>query len=544
MLDPALVPTVEDIEQAKEDIDDIHEFTTSSNQNFVDSEGNTRKTIAGFQSDAEQAIVRLGWVVVDSFATGATLTNRNQALRYAATGELYRWDGVLPKVVSPGSTPASSGGVGVGAWMLILTPVETALEKVSKKAVLDLDFINGIYKSYGQYGLSEKQLTDIVTTIRATTATYNSPFGINTAAADTARINYNPENGEPSGIIAEGGVTNLAQYSGDFSNSYWIKRSESEVVLSTILAPDNSSFMWKHQNTGTANNGTYIRRNNPTTLDDTFHTFSVFVKRGTKPLSRVGVYSRASIENRATLDYNHDTDTVTILNSGANMNVTGGRIKYKNGIVRLWLRCNTLTGTNTTGWEFVASAWAVPSAIGSEYGYCWGAMVNVGYLQEYIPTVASQQTKAPDNYATAWMNTSEFTLVFLGLKDNNGSGDFTVVGGVGNTFDDTVYLNGTSWSVRAAGLSIGSLNSGLLAGSVNNVALVCKAGRYESWRNGVLVESRNNIAEPSVNYSRVKLLSAPWEASSSSANIAQCSLGRFMAIPYAVSASELQVITA
>lgn len=61
-----------------------------------------------------------GWQVVDSFEAGATLTTRNQALRYAATGDLYRWDGALPKAVAPGSTPSSSGGTGVGAWLLII----------------------------------------------------------------------------------------------------------------------------------------------------------------------------------------------------------------------------------------------------------------------------------------------------------------------------------------------------------------------------------------------------------------------------------------
>jgi hypothetical protein len=81
--------------------------------------GNTQTTLAGYDAEFQAAIAAAGWVIIDSFSAGATLTSRNQALRYAATGELYRWDGTLPKVVAPGSTPASSGGTGVGAWILV-----------------------------------------------------------------------------------------------------------------------------------------------------------------------------------------------------------------------------------------------------------------------------------------------------------------------------------------------------------------------------------------------------------------------------------------
>lgn len=65
------------------------------------------------------AIDQISWIVVNSFELGATITVRNQALRYTATGELYRWDGALPKVVAPGSTPETSGGIGDGAWLLV-----------------------------------------------------------------------------------------------------------------------------------------------------------------------------------------------------------------------------------------------------------------------------------------------------------------------------------------------------------------------------------------------------------------------------------------
>lgn len=58
-----------------------------------------------------------GYTIIDSFELGATITQRDQALRHAATGKLYRWAGDLPKIVPADSTPVSSGGVDTNAWL-------------------------------------------------------------------------------------------------------------------------------------------------------------------------------------------------------------------------------------------------------------------------------------------------------------------------------------------------------------------------------------------------------------------------------------------
>lgn len=62
-------------------------------------------------------ITNTGYRFIDSFGLGATITQRNQALRHAADGKLYRWAGDLPKVVPASSTPTSSGGISANAWL-------------------------------------------------------------------------------------------------------------------------------------------------------------------------------------------------------------------------------------------------------------------------------------------------------------------------------------------------------------------------------------------------------------------------------------------
>lgn len=61
-----------------------------------------------------------GYVLIDSFQLGATISTRYQALRWTfpdGNGEYYRWDGVLPKVVPTGATPHTAGGIGPGKWI-------------------------------------------------------------------------------------------------------------------------------------------------------------------------------------------------------------------------------------------------------------------------------------------------------------------------------------------------------------------------------------------------------------------------------------------
>lgn len=122
-------PSKDDLQTTLEAIDHITHVAKS-----VDADGNPaltvtdpignqiviNKTLDGLEDLYHQAIAAAGYVLMDSFQTGATLTLANQALRWAlpdGDGEYYRWDGTLPKTVPASSTPASTGGTGVGKWV-------------------------------------------------------------------------------------------------------------------------------------------------------------------------------------------------------------------------------------------------------------------------------------------------------------------------------------------------------------------------------------------------------------------------------------------
>lgn len=122
----------------------IDEAVTSEAHYYTDRFGVRRWTIAGFQYTAEEAIRNYGYITMDSFEDGATLTLPNQVLRYEATGEYYRWDGDFPKIVPAGSTPDSTGEVKLGAWVSV---GDASLRKQSNNNDYNLWF--EILNSYG-----------------------------------------------------------------------------------------------------------------------------------------------------------------------------------------------------------------------------------------------------------------------------------------------------------------------------------------------------------------------------------------------------------
>ena len=128
------------LEDLSDNAKNIDNFVNGGNETFPDRFGVVRKSIAGMESDHvdqinahetehDNQIARhesefiahiegMGWTpAAGSFQTGATITARNQTLYDEVSHVFYSWGGALPKVVTAGSTPATTGGVGVGAWI-------------------------------------------------------------------------------------------------------------------------------------------------------------------------------------------------------------------------------------------------------------------------------------------------------------------------------------------------------------------------------------------------------------------------------------------
>lgn len=134
----------------------IDEFATSMGWTYTDRFGNQHYTIEGMRWLAQQAISAFGYITMDSFEDGNTLTLPNQVLRLEATGEYYRWDGPFPKDVPENSTPDTTGGIGAGKWLSVgdatLRPlVEVTANVVGTNNYSNLPGIGGTLASGSDY---------------------------------------------------------------------------------------------------------------------------------------------------------------------------------------------------------------------------------------------------------------------------------------------------------------------------------------------------------------------------------------------------------
>lgn len=92
---------------------------------YADAAGNS----AGNAKDSEDEARRIatsikeagliGYITRRSFEKGFTVSTWNEVLLWEEDGDYYRWDGTLPKNVPAGSTPESSGGISLGAWVSV-----------------------------------------------------------------------------------------------------------------------------------------------------------------------------------------------------------------------------------------------------------------------------------------------------------------------------------------------------------------------------------------------------------------------------------------
>ena len=128
------IPSLLDLQKVKKHADDFGRLMgtgtgTSTNEVTGQVRPTYNKVIADMNSEFDAQIINKGFTRIGTFSTGATLTNPRQTLLWdiadGGDGQEYGWSGsFLPsgKVVPPGSTPLTTGGIAVGAWMSRFDP--------------------------------------------------------------------------------------------------------------------------------------------------------------------------------------------------------------------------------------------------------------------------------------------------------------------------------------------------------------------------------------------------------------------------------------
>ena len=269
---------------------------------------------------------------------------------------------------------------------------------------------------------SNQMLDPRITFTRSSTATYYDQLGVlSTAAIDAPRFDYNPTTLAPLGLLIEEQQTNLLTYSEQFNAAAWTK-SRVTITADAIVSPDgtmDADKMTDDTGTGshTVRNATSVTITSGTTL-----TASVFAKAAEGAYVIVGIGDGGG-SNISRATFNLSTKEITNLTTPA-ANVSAP-IPVITSVGNGWYRCTvtaTVTGvTAAQQWIFKganSNGSATYTGDGTSGIYIYGAQLEAGaFATSYIPTVASQVTRAADaavmtgtNFSS-WYNATEGTLL-------------------------------------------------------------------------------------------------------------------------------------
>jgi hypothetical protein len=226
-----------------------------------------------------------------------------------------------------------------------------------------------------------------------------------------ARFDYDPVTLAPRGLLIEEQRVNLVTYSEQFDDAAWTK-SSSTITANASVSPDGTADADKV----IVNNGTNlgsgsaagVRQDISKAASAITYTLSVYAKAA--ELNSVTLFLSnlaSSASYRAT--FNLSAGTVGSPTTVGAF-VGGGAFIFPAG--NGWYRC-VLIATSDTDTTLRSSAWPFDTVKtqgnGSDGIFLWGAQLEAGaFATSYIPTVASQVTRAADVAAITGPNFTQF----------------------------------------------------------------------------------------------------------------------------------------
>ena len=301
--------------------------------------------------------------------------------------------------------------------------------------------------------------------VTAYTATTTQPITnyipvLLTAASGVARFEHNPTTGESLGLEIEESRTNLVTYSEQFDNAAWGKFAVT-VTAGATIAP--SGALTADAVTLDATNAIHEIYTTFTSVSGTTYTGSYFVKAGTHRYVQL-LGPGAIFTQWANFDLQTGTRTAGTTGFGA-IQAVG------NGWYRISLSAAAASSSSVAriSLALIESGTAARAAGFTGDGYSgifiWGAQLEAGaFPTSYIPTVASQVTRAADAASmtganfSSWYRADEGTLY----------AESTVIAFSANQTVFTISDNVGSTSTQNMNIRHSGSTSGVSRASINN----------------------------------------------------------------------------
>jgi hypothetical protein len=297
------------------------------------------------------------------------------------------------------------------------------------------------------------------------------------------RFDYDPVTLAPKGLLIEEQRTNLLTYSEQFDNAAWTK-SGSTITANAVAAPDGTLTADALFETATTGQHSIVRLPG---VGVATYTYSFFAKENGR--TQVQIEQESGGTSRFTL-----TGNGTALALGSN---TVSITAVGNG----WYRCTT-TFTVTGGFGIYTHLY---NGTSTSYAgditkgiFIWGAQLEAGaFATSYIPTVASQVTRAADsasmignNFARWFNQTAGSTLVDFNTFATSSLN--VVEFNAGQSVNPiSLYREATTWRYRT---SLANLNlNGAQFVTNNKTAFVYAASDYVISVNGNPVQTNTGV---------------------------------------------------
>jgi hypothetical protein len=314
------------------------------------------------------------------------------------------------------------------------------------------------------------------------------------------RFDYDPVTLAPKGLLIEEQRTNLAAHSENFSS--WSATSLT-VTTNTTVAPDGTTTADTLTPSAT---GGVVSQGIGFTGDGT-KSVSVFLKAGTSGTTLYFLRDTTAGVTRGTATITWTAGVPSAVASA------GGTIEavenYGNGWYRIELILVGVIAANVNQLRIQPD-----SVVGTDTVIAWGAQAENGaFATSYIPTVASQVTRAADqcsivapNFAP-WYNQSEGTFVAdISLNNAPATATFSLYTVSDNTNNERIYVGtgsggfGNINTVVTDGgvLQAQTINSGLTSAGTYKYANAYKANDFASVANGGVAATDTSGTVPTV----------------------------------------------
>jgi len=284
---------------------------------------------------------------------------------------------------------------------------------------------------------------------------------LETAASGVARFDHNPVTDESLGLLIEEQRTNLILQSEDLDTTWTETRAT--LSLNSVVAPNGA--LTADRLIASADNNTH---------------FSSQTFTGTAASHTFTVYAKASGLNHVALRLFNGTSQVGLayynLSTGATGTVTAGTAAITsvgNGYYRCSLTATLAASASCTADIQLANADNTNSFIGNAFDgvTLWGTQVELGaFATSYIPTVASQVTRAADAASmtgtnfSSWYNQTEGTFFaqFTPAVSNFGINRNIFMASDGTTANSVGVRYGSSGSQPSLSVITASTNQAIL----------------------------------------------------------------------------------